>query len=116
MKLLESRLDNVVYRLGFASSRDTARQLVRHRHFTVNNRVVDIPSYSVLPGDEIRVREKSRKLDVIHSAMRRVKEGNQYSWLSLDKASMTGVFLQVPSREEIPVQVNEQLIVELYSK
>ncbi len=116
LKLLESRLDNVVYRLGFASSRDTARQLVRHRHFTVNNRVVDIPSYSVLPGDEIRVREKSRKLDVIHSAMRRVKEGNQYSWLSLDKASMTGVFLQVPSREEIPVQVNEQLIVELYSK
>jgi small subunit ribosomal protein S4 len=116
LKLLERRLDNVVYRLGLAPSRDSARQLVRHRHFLVNDQVVDIPSFSLSPGDEIKVRDKSKKMDVIHSAMRRVKEGKQYSWLSLDKANMVGNFLQIPTREEIPVQVSEQLIVELYSK
>lgn len=116
LKLLERRLDNVVYRLGLAPSRDAARQLVRHRHFLVNNQIVDIPSYSLSPGDEIKVRDKSKKLDIIHGAMRRVKEGKQYSWLSLDKANMIGNFLQIPNREEIPIQVSEQLIVELYSK
>ena len=116
LKLLERRLDNVVYRLGFASSRKTARQLVRHRHFLVNERIVNIPSYIVKTGDEIKVRGKSKKLDQIHNAMRRVKEGKQFPWLNLDKANMIGMFLQVPNREEIPVQVNEQLIVELYSK
>lgn len=116
LKLLESRLDNVIYRLGLAPSRNAARQLVRHRHFLVNNIIVDVPSFSLCAGDEIKVRDKSKKMDTIHSSMRRIKEGKQYPWLSLDKASMSGVFLQKPNREEIPVQVNEQLIVELYSK
>lgn len=116
LKLLERRLDNVVYRMGFAPSRKTARQLVRHRHFLVNDQVVDIPSYLVKSGDEIKVRDKSKKLNLIHTSMRRVKEGKQFNWLSLDKPNLTGVFLQVPNREEIPTQVNEQLIVELYSK
>jgi len=116
LKLLERRLDNVVYRLGLAPSRKTARQLVRHRHFLINDKIVDIPSYLLNVGDQIKVRDKSKKLDIIHSAMRRVKEGKQFPWLSLDKANMVGVFLQIPNREEIPIQVNEQLIVELYSK
>jgi len=116
LKLLERRLDNVVFRLGFAPSRKTARQLVRHRHFTVNDQIVDIPSYQVKAGDEIKVREKSKKMNLIHTSMRRVKEGKQYNWLSLDKPNLTGVLLEIPSREEIPTQVNEQLIVELYSK
>jgi small subunit ribosomal protein S4 len=116
LKLLERRLDNVVYRLGFASSRKTARQLVKHRHFLVNDQLVDVPSFLVNPGDVIQVRDKSKKLDVIHSSMRRIKEGKQFPWLSLDKANMIGSFLQLPNREEIPIQVNEQLIVELYSK
>ncbi|MEE4310932.1 MAG: 30S ribosomal protein S4 [candidate division KSB1 bacterium] len=116
LKLLERRLDNVVFRLGFAPSRKTARQLVRHRHFTVNDQLVDIPSYQVKAGDEIKVCEKSKKLNLIHTSMRRVKEGKQYNWLSLDKPNLTGVLLEIPTREEIPTQVNEQLIVELYSK
>ncbi|MBN1155885.1 30S ribosomal protein S4 [candidate division KSB1 bacterium] len=116
LKLLERRLDNVVYRLGFAPSRDAARQLVRHRHFTVNDKIVDIPSYLINAGDEIKVRDKSKKLAVIHGAMRRVKEGKQYPWLSLDKPNLTGVFMNIPNREDIPTPVNEQLIVELYSK
>lgn len=116
LKLLERRLDNVVYRLGFAASRKTARQLVRHRHFMVNDQLVDIPSYLVRVGDIIKVIDKSKKKEVIHSAMRRIKEGKQYPWLNLDKANMTGTFLQIPNREEIPIEANEQLIVELYSK
>lgn len=116
IRLLERRIDNVIFRLGLAPSRKTARQLVRHRHFLVNDKIVDIPSYLLAAGDEIKVREKSKKLDIIHSAMRRVKEGKQFSWLSLDKANMTGVFLQIPNREEIPIDINELLIVELYSK
>ncbi len=116
IKLLESRLDNVVYRLGFAPSRKTARQLVRHRHFLVNDRLVDIPSYILRVGDVIKVREKSKKMKVIHSSLRRVKDDRLYSWLSLDKASLTGTFLNVPNREDIPDEINESLIVELYSK
>jgi small subunit ribosomal protein S4 len=116
LRLLESRLDNVVYRLGFAPSRRAARQLVRHRHFMVNNRVVDIPSYQVKPGDVIQVREKSRKLEIFHASMRRIKEGQLLPWLELDKARLTGRFLDWPKREDIPVHVNESLIVELYSK
>ncbi|MCX7797988.1 MAG: 30S ribosomal protein S4 [Melioribacter sp.] len=115
IKLLERRLDNVVYRLGFAPSRKAARQLVLHRHFTVNNRIVDIPSYLLSPGDVVAVREKSKKLDVIHNSLRRAKD-NQYSWLSIDKATLSGTFLNIPEREEIPLNANEQLIVELYSK
>lgn len=115
IKLLERRLDNVIYRLGFAPSRKAARQLILHRHFTVNNKLVDIPSYLLNAGDVVAVREKSKKLDVIHDSLRRTKD-NIYSWLSVDKASLTGTFLQIPEREEVPLNANEQLIVELYSK
>lgn len=116
VKILERRFDNVVYRLGFAPSRKAARQLVLHRHFTVNNRIVDIPSFLVKPGDVIQVREGSRKMEVIHSSMKRMKDTSMFAWLSLDKASMTGTFLNVPERADIPLNANEQLIVELYSK
>ena len=115
IKLLERRIDNTVFRIGFASSRKSARQLVLHRHFSVNGRVVDIPSFSLAPGDIITVREKSKKLDAIHNSLRRTKD-NVYNWLSVDKATLSGTFLNVPEREDIPLNANEQLIVELYSK
>ncbi len=115
VKLLEERLDNVVYRLGFAPTRRAARQLVVHGHFFVNKEKVNIPSFLVSPGDVISVREKSRQLDVIHNAMKRVKD-NIYPWLTLDKAQMTGTFLHIPERQDIPLLANEQLVVELYSK
>jgi small subunit ribosomal protein S4 len=116
IQMLESRLDNVVYRIGLAPSRRAARQLVRHRHFLVNNRPVDIPSYICKPGDVIQVRERSRKLAVIHDSMRQVKEGKVVPYLSLDKARMEGTYLEVPNREDIPINVNEQLVVEMYSR
>lgn len=116
IKILECRLDNVVYRLGMAPSRAAARQLVRHRHFMVNGGLVDIPSFQVKSGDEIQVVSKSRQLDVIHDSMKRVRDGKLVSWLALDKAQLKGSLLEMPAREEIPVNVNEQLIVELYSK
>jgi len=116
LKLLECRLDNVLYRLGLAPSRNAARQLVRHRHFTVNGKPVDVPSYQLKAGDEVRVREGSRQLELIHSAMKKVREGKMVSWLALDKAAMQGTVLEIPSRDAIPVTVNEKLIVELYSK
>jgi small subunit ribosomal protein S4 len=116
LRLLERRLDNVVYRLGFAPSRRAARQLVRHRHFMVNGQVVDIPSYLVKPGDRVQVRPQSRALEVIHASMRRVREGRLVPWLELDKAGMVGIFREIPARQDIPINVNEQLIVELYSK
>jgi len=115
IQLLESRLDNVVYRLGFAPSRKAARQLVLHRHLQVNGRTVNIPSYILQPGDVITVREKSKKLDVIHNTLRRTKD-NVYEWLQVDKASLSGTFMDVPAREDVPLVANEQLIVELYSK
>ncbi len=116
LRMLECRLDNVIFRLGLAPSRDAARQLIRHRHFMVNGDLVDIPSFQVSTGDEIKVRDKSRQLEMIHGAMKRVRDGKMVSWLSLDKASMSGSVLEVPTRESIPVNVNESLIVELYSK
>lgn len=115
VKMLERRFDNVVYRLGFAPSRKAARQLIKHRHFQINGEIVDIPSYIVSAGDVIKVREKSKKLDIIHNTLKRTKD-NAYSWLSVDKASLTGSFLQVPERSEVPLNANEQLVVELYSK
>ncbi|KAF0140786.1 MAG: 30S ribosomal protein S4 [Ignavibacteriales bacterium] len=115
VKLLERRLDNVVFRLGFAPSRKSARQLVLHGHFTVNSQVVDIPSFLLGAGDVVAVREKSKKLDAIHNSLRRTKD-NVYVWLSVDKASLSGTFMNVPEREDIPLNANEQLIVELYSK
>ncbi|OGU60234.1 MAG: 30S ribosomal protein S4 [Ignavibacteria bacterium RBG_13_36_8] len=115
IQLLERRLDNVVYRLGFSPSRKAARQLVKHRHLLVNNTIVDIPSFSLSPGDIISVRDKSKKLDIIHNSLRKTKD-SLYGWLSIDKASLSGTFIQIPVRQEIPLNANEQLIVELYSK
>ena len=114
--ILESRLDNVVYRLGFADSRAQARQLVRHGHFEVNGRKTDIPSFQVSPGDTIQIREKSRQLESIHESLKRMGEGRQAQWLSVDKVNLSGTFLEYPRREDIPTPVEEQLIVELYSK
>jgi len=115
IKMLESRFDNVVYRLGLASSRKSARQLIRHRHVMINDRLVDIPSYILKAGDVIKVRDKSKKLDLIHNSLKRVKD-NVYSWLSIDKATLSGTYLQVPERADVPLNANEQLVVELYSK
>ncbi|HEY4644082.1 MAG TPA: 30S ribosomal protein S4 [Bacteroidota bacterium] len=116
VKFLECRLDNVVYRLGFAPSRKAARQLVRHRHFTVNQRTMSIPSYLCRSGDVIQVRDRSRKLEIIHSSMKRVKDSAMLPWLQLDKGTMVGTFVNVPERADIPLNANENLIVELYSK
>jgi small subunit ribosomal protein S4 len=116
VKMLECRLDNVVYRLGFAPSRKAARQLVVHCHLMVNDTVVNIPSYLLKAGDLVRIREKSKKLEVIHSSMKRMKDSAMLPWLSLDKAAMSGTFLNIPERADIPLNANEQLIVELYSK
>jgi small subunit ribosomal protein S4 len=116
VKLLERRLDNVIYRLGLAPSRKTARQLINHGHFLVNNKPVDIPSYLLKPGDTIQVAEKSKKLEILHSSMKRMKDTGMLPWLSLDKAAMVGTFLDVPARADIPLNADEQLVVELYSK
>jgi len=116
LRLLESRLDNTIYRLGFAQSRKQARQLVRHRHFTVNGRLVDIPSYLLKPGDIVSVKDKSKKLSVLHDSMRKVRDEDMYPWLKLEKAQIQGTFVDFPNRTDIPVQVQENLIVELYSK
>ncbi len=116
VKLLERRLDNTVYRLGFAPSRKAARQLVTHGHFLVNSKPVDIPSYLLKAGDTIQVREKSKKMEAIHASMKRMKDAAMLPWLSLDKANLVGTFLNVPERTDIPLNADEQLIVELYSK
>ena len=116
LQLLEKRLDNVVYKLGFAPSRPSSRQLVTHKHFLVNNQIVNIPSYKVKPGDIIQVREKSKKLDIIIESLRRIKGDIDLSWLEINKAKMRGVFLSVPERDEMKLTFNEQLVVELYSK
>jgi len=116
VKLLERRFDNVVYRMGFAPSRKAARQLITHGHFQINSQAVDIPSYLLKAGDVVRVREKSKKLEVLHASVKRMKDTAMLPWLSLDKAAMTGTFLNVPERADIPLNANEQLIVELYSK
>ena len=114
--LLETRLDNVVYRLGLACSRSQARQLVRHAYFLVNGRKVDIPSYGVSPGDKITVRDKGRELPCIVQALKNAKEQDRPAWLEMDYDTLTGTVLDSPAREQIDVPVNEQLIVELYSK
>ncbi len=116
VKLLERRLDNVIYRLGFAPSRKAARQMVVHGHFLVNSRPVDIPSYLLRAGDTVTVRDKSKQLEVIHASMKRMKDNAMLPWLSLDKAAMAGTFLNVPERADIPLNADEQLVVELYSK
>ena len=115
LKLLECRLDNVVYRLGIAPTRAAARQLVSHRHICVNGNVVNIPSYALKAGDVVSVREKSKTLEVITESLSGAAR-SRYAWLEWDNASMTGKYLQTPEREEIPENIKEQLIVELYSK
>lgn len=115
LQMLECRLDNIVYRLGFAPSRKAARQLVRHRHFNVNGRIVDIPSYNVRVNDIIRVKDKSKSMDIFHIALKESR-GEELAWLRLNKAGLEGELLEVPKREDIPIPAQEQLIVELYSK
>ncbi len=114
LKLIEARLDNVVYRMGLSATRSGARQLVSHRHITVNGSVVNIPSYTLKAGDVIAVREKSRSLEVISNSLS--GHTNKYSWLEFNVSSLSGTFLNLPERELIPENIKEQLIVELYSK
>jgi small subunit ribosomal protein S4 len=113
---LESRLDNIVYRLGFGSSRKAARQLVRHRHVQVNGRTVDIPSYVVKPGDEVRVHEQSKDILPVQASLESKTRPTTVRWLAVDEQTRTGRMLERPTRADIPLAVQEQLIVELYSK
>lgn len=112
---LECRLDTLVNRMGFAPSQRAARQLVSHKHFLVNGKSVNIPSYLVKAGDKISVKEGSKKLEFIHESLKRVSE-TPFPYIKLDKANMVGELLEAPKREDIPVKLEEQLIVELYSK
>ncbi|MCA9558043.1 MAG: 30S ribosomal protein S4 [Myxococcales bacterium] len=116
LSLLERRLDSTVYRLGLASSRSEARQLVRHNHFTVNGRKVNIPSYQVRAGDIVEVKERSRKKACITTAMEQADRRPTFSWLEMDKKAFKGTVKALPVRDELTLPINEQLIVELYSK
>jgi len=113
---LESRLDNMVYRMGLALSRKAARQLVRHRHVEVNGRPVDVPSFQLHPGDEIRVAKGSREMDIIAVSLDLASKGQPVSWVTVDRGAMTGRIVERPTRDAIPIAAEEQLIVELYSK
>ena len=115
LQLLESRLDNVVFRLGLAPTRDAARQLTTHRHITVDGKVVNIPSYSLKPGQIVGVRERSKSLEVIANALSGFNH-SKYPWIEWDQSSMGGKLLHLPERSDIPENIKEQLIVELYSK
>jgi small subunit ribosomal protein S4 len=115
LQLLESRLDNIVYRLGMAPTRAAARQLVSHRHITVDGKVVNIPSYQVKPGQVVAVREKSKSLEVIAASLEGFNH-SKYAWLEWNEADKAGKFLNIPPREDIPENIKEPLIVELYSK
>jgi small subunit ribosomal protein S4 len=114
LQLIESRLDNVVYRMGIAPTRSAARQLVGHRHILVNNALVNIPSFVLKAGDVVSIREKSQSLETIVNCLSGVS--NKHSWLDFDKSSFSGKFLSRPERSQIPENIKEQLIVELYSK
>jgi small subunit ribosomal protein S4 len=113
---LESRLDNMIYRMGFAPSRKAARQLIRHRHVEINGRRVDIPSYMVMPGEEVKIRQASREVQPILAAMEQSSRGGSLSWLAVDRDTFSGRMLERPSRPNIPIAAQEQLVVELYSK
>jgi small subunit ribosomal protein S4 len=115
LKFLEARLDNTVFRLGIAPTRDGARQLVSHRHITVNGEVVNIPSYELRPGDVVGVREKSKTLEAISHSLSG-KQVSRFGWLEWDKDKLEGRFIAFPERDQIPENIKEQLIVELYSK
>ncbi|MFO8047630.1 MAG: 30S ribosomal protein S4 [Desulfosudaceae bacterium] len=114
--LLETRLDNVVYRLGLAHSRTQARLMVRHGHFLVNGKKVDIPSYQVKPGNVIETREKSRQVQLIEESLAAIERRGMPQWLSLEKENQKGIIQSLPAREDITMPIQEQLIVELYSK
>ncbi len=116
LQLLETRLDNIVYRMGFAPNRNSARQLVTHGHFRVNGRRVNIPSYHLKVGDIVEVKEGSREAGMINDSISKVEQRGMLSWLEMDFQNFKGKLLQIPSREEIPVTAQEQLIIELYSK
>jgi small subunit ribosomal protein S4 len=113
---LESRLDNMVYRMGFAASRRAARQLIRHRHIEVNGKTVDVPSFMVDPGQAVRMREGSRELTAVLAALEHATRGQSPTWLAVDKDTFTGRMLERPTRQAIPIAAQEQLVVELYSK
>ncbi|MCC5928460.1 MAG: 30S ribosomal protein S4 [Cyclobacteriaceae bacterium] len=115
LQLLESRLDNLVFRLGIAPTRRGARQLVLHKHITVNGDIVNIPSFTVKPGDLVAVREKSKSLEVIVNSLS-ARSAKKYPWLEWDGKELTGKYISVPQRDDIPENIQEQLIVELYSK
>ena len=116
LSALETRLDNIVYRMGFAASRKAARQLIRHRHVEISGKRVDVPSYQVAPGQEVRVRMKSREQVSVMVAMDQSSRGAPLSWIAVDKESFSGRVLERPSRTSIPIAAQEQLVVELYSK
>ncbi len=114
LQILEMRLDNIIYRLGFAPSRSSARQFVLHNHFRINGKKVNIPSYQVKPNDIIQVREKSKNMESIHSSLKSLRDTPE--WLNVDKVKLEGSVLRIPERNVIPVNVQEQLVVELYSR
>ena len=114
LQLLEARLDNTVFRLGIAPTRRAARQLVGHKHIMVNGKVVNVPSYTLRPGDKITIRERSKGMEIIKDSLG--SRGDKYNWLVWDGAEMAGKFVEYPERESIPENIKEHLIVELYSK
>ena len=116
LQMIESRLDNIIYRISFAPTRPAARQLVNHGHFLINDKRVNIPSYILKSGDKIQVREKSKKMDLILDSIKRIKGDIDLPWLELDKGKMQGSFLGMPERDQIDQTIKEQLVVELYSK
>jgi small subunit ribosomal protein S4 len=116
LRLLEQRLDNVVYRMGFAGTRNEARQMVIHRHFVVDGRIVNIPSFTVKPGQEITLKEKSRKVERYVENMERAQARNVMSWIEMDRENFAGRLAGVPLREELTTPIEEQLIVEYYSR
>jgi small subunit ribosomal protein S4 len=113
---LESRLDNMIYRMGFAASRKGARQLIRHRHVEVNGKTVDVPSFAVAPGQEVRIRQKSREIVPVLQSMEQSSRAPSLSWLAVDRDTFSGRMLERPQRPSIPIAAQEQLVVELYSK
>jgi small subunit ribosomal protein S4 len=115
LRLLEARLDNTVYRLGISPTRRGARQLVLHKHIEVNGQIVNIPSFTLRPGDQVSVREKSKSLEVITNSLA-ARSVQRYNWLEWNGSDMTGKFVSAPAREDVPENIREQLIVELYSK
>tara|TARA_A100001011_G_scaffold376907_1_gene440022 strand:+ start:436 stop:1041 length:606 start_codon:yes stop_codon:yes gene_type:complete len=114
LQLCESRLDNVVFRMGISKTRDGARQLVSHKHITVNGSIVNIPSYTLRQGDKVSVREKSKSLKAIESSL--IENSSEYDWIKFNRERLEGEFVAIPEREQIPENIKEQLIVELYSK